>query len=120
MNSHNSDHLKDNLHEVSSHLKSAASALGGAVKNAADAATQEFKVGQNKLKSELSDGAHAGRAAASYGGAIAKEQADALLEKSRDLIDSATDLIRERPIASFGVAFAAGWIIAKLARSSDK
>ena len=28
-----------------------------------------------------------------------------------------TDLIRERPIASFGVAFATGWIIAKLARS---
>ena len=31
------------------------------------------------------------------------------------------DKIRERPLASFGVAFAAGWIIAKLARgSSDK
>ena len=42
---------------------------------------------------------------------------DALMDKGRDLIDSAADLIRERPIASFGVAFAAGWIIAKLARS---
>ena len=38
-------------------------------------------------------------------------------DEARDLIDSAADLIRERPLASFGVAFAAGWIIAKLARS---
>ena len=30
------------------------------------------------------------------------------------------ELIRERPLAAFGVAFAAGWIIAKLARSGDK
>jgi ElaB/YqjD/DUF883 family membrane-anchored ribosome-binding protein len=34
---------------------------------------------------------------------------------------SAAELIRERPLASFGVAFATGWIIAKLTRgSSDK
>jgi hypothetical protein len=39
------------------------------------------------------------------------------MDKGRDLVDSAADLIRERPLASFGVAFAAGWIIAKLARS---
>src|SRR5690606_17859173 len=47
------------------------------------------------------------------------EQVDQLLEKGRDLIDSAADLIRERPIASFGVAFAAGWITAQLARRSS-
>ena len=35
-------------------------------------------------------------------------------------IRTASDLIRERPLASFGMAFAAGWIIAKLARSGDK
>ncbi len=39
------------------------------------------------------------------------------MERGRDLLDSAADMIRERPIASFGAAFAAGWIIAKLARS---
>jgi hypothetical protein len=56
-------------------------------------------------------------AAAEHGGAAAMEQVDQLMDKGRDLIDSAADLIRERPLASFGVAFAAGWIIAKLARS---
>ena len=53
-------------------------------------------------------------------GAASREQMDALMDKGRDLIDSASDLIRERPLASFGVALAAGWIIAKLARSGDR
>ena len=65
------------------------------------------------------DSALSGLAAAELGGAAAKEQVDALMDKGKDLIDSAADLIRERPLASFGVAFAAGWIIAKLARSND-
>jgi len=42
------------------------------------------------------------------------------MDKGKDLVDSAAELIRERPLASFGVAFAAGWLIAKLASSSDK
>jgi ElaB/YqjD/DUF883 family membrane-anchored ribosome-binding protein len=71
------------------------------------------------MKAELSDSALSGLAAAELGGAAAKEQVDALMDKGKDLIDSAADLIRERPLASFGVAFAAGWIIAKLARSND-
>ena len=41
------------------------------------------------------------------------------LPRRTRVYDSAADLIRERPLASFGVAFAAGWIIAKLARSND-
>ena len=41
---------------------------------------------------------------------------DALLDKGRDLLDSAAELIRERPLASFGVAFAAGWLVAALSR----
>ena len=69
---------------------------------------------------ELADSALSGIAAAEAGGGAAREQVDALMDKGRDLIDSAADLIRERPLASFGVAFAAGWIIAKLARSGDK
>ena len=61
----------------------------------------------------------AGSAVKGAAGAAAKEQMDALMDKGKDLLDSAADLIRERPLASFGVAFAAGWIIAKLARSND-
>ena len=53
----------------------------------------------------------AGLAAVEEGQAAAKEQYDVLLDKGRDLVDSAADLIRERPIAAFGTAFAAGWML---------
>lgn len=111
------DEMKSNLGEAGSHLKSAASAAGEAVKGAATAAGDELRLGRANVKSELADSALAGIAAAEVGGQAAREQMDALMDKGRDLIDSAAELIRERPLASFGVAFAAGWIIAKLARS---
>jgi ElaB/YqjD/DUF883 family membrane-anchored ribosome-binding protein len=114
------DTVKGNLSEAGSHLKSAASAASEAIKGAAGAAGEELKLGKANVKSELADSALSGIAAAESGGAAAREQVDALMDKGRDLIDSAADLIRERPLASFGVAFAAGWIIAKLARSGDK
>jgi ElaB/YqjD/DUF883 family membrane-anchored ribosome-binding protein len=116
----NTENLKEHLGEAGSHLKQAAAA-GGAIKGATGAATDELRIGKANVKAELSDSALSGLAAAEFGGAAAKEQVDALMDKGKDLIDSAAELIRERPLASFGVAFAAGWIIAKLARgSSDK
>ncbi|TAK38651.1 MAG: hypothetical protein EPO30_03760 [Lysobacteraceae bacterium] len=111
------DNIKSNLGEAGSHLKSAASQAGTAVKGAASAAGEEMRLGKAQVKSELADGALAGIAALEQAGAASREQMDALMDKGRDLIDSAAELIRERPIASFGVAFATGWIIAKLARS---
>ncbi|KAF1711490.1 hypothetical protein CSC70_06210 [Pseudoxanthomonas kalamensis DSM 18571] len=112
-----SDSFKSNLGEAGSHLKSAASAAGDAIKEAAGVAGDELKLGKANVKAELADGALSGIAAAEVSGAAAKEQMDALMDKGRDLIDSAAELIRERPLVSFGAAFAAGWIIAKLARS---
>ena len=114
------DDVKASLGEAGSHLKSAAAAAGEALKGAAGAAGDELRLGKANVKAELSDSALSGLAAAELSGAAAKEQMDALMDKGKDLIDSAADLIRERPLASFGVAFAAGWIIAKLARSGGK
>jgi ElaB/YqjD/DUF883 family membrane-anchored ribosome-binding protein len=37
------------------------------------------------------------------------------MEKGRDVVDSAAELIRERPLTAFGIAFAAGWAISKVA-----
>jgi ElaB/YqjD/DUF883 family membrane-anchored ribosome-binding protein len=113
----NTENLKEHLGEAGTHLKSAASAAGSSIKGAAGAATDELRIGKANVKAELSDTALSGLAAAEFGGAAAKEQVDALMDKGKDLVDSAAELIRERPLASFGVAFAAGWIIAKLARS---
>ena len=115
--SNNTDAIKTNLGEAGSHLKQAASAASDAFKGAAHAAGDEMKLGKAQMKSELADGALAGLSAAEVLGGATGEQVDALMDKGRDLVDSAAELIRERPLAAFGVAFAAGWIIAKLARS---
>jgi ElaB/YqjD/DUF883 family membrane-anchored ribosome-binding protein len=115
--SEHTEAVKSNLGEAGTHLKQAASAAGGAVRNAASAAGDELRVGKAQVKAELADGAVAGLGAAEHLGSAASEQASALMDKGRDLLDSAAELIRERPLAAFGVAFAAGWIISKLGRS---
>ena len=111
------DAMKSNLGEAGSHIKQAAGHAGEAIKGAATLAGDEMRLGKAQMKSELADGALAGLAAAEHASAASREQMDVLMDKGRDLIDSASDLIRERPLASFGMAFAAGWIIAKLARN---
>ncbi len=115
-----SENVKSNLGEAGSHLKDAAGHAGSAIKGAASAAGDEARLGKAQLKSDLADSALAGIAAAEHLRDAGGEQVDALMDKGRDLIESASDLIRERPLASFGAALAAGWILAKLARSSDK
>lgn len=112
------DTIKNNLGEAGSRLKAAASEAGTAVKDAASVAADEVRLGKAQVKSQLADGALAGIAALEQAGAASREQMDALMDKGRDLIDSASELIRERPLVSFGVAFATGWVLAKLARSS--
>ena len=115
--SNNTDAIKTNLGEAGSHLKQAATAASDAFKGAAHAAGDEMRVGKAQMKSELAQGALSGITAAEHMGAAASEQMDVLMDKGRDLIDSAAELIRERPLAAFGAAFAAGWIISKLGRS---
>lgn len=114
------DGVRSNLSQAGGHVKQAASDAGSALRGAASAAGEELRVGKANVKADLADGALAGLAAAENAGGAAREQMDALMDKGRDTVDSAAELIRERPLASFGVAFAAGWILAKLGRSGDK
>ena len=114
------DAMTQDLSEAGSHFKGAAVAAGDALKGAASAAGDEMRLGKAQMKAELADGTLSGISAAENLGAAGREQVDVLLDKGRDLVDSAAELIRERPLASFGVAFAAGWIIAKLGRSGEK
>jgi ElaB/YqjD/DUF883 family membrane-anchored ribosome-binding protein len=112
------DAIKSNLGEAGSHLKQAARDTGDAIKGAASAAGDELRIGKANVKADLADTALASIAAAEHAGSAAGEQVDRLMDKGRDLVDSAAELVRARPLASFGAAFAAGWIIAKLARSN--
>jgi len=114
------ENMKSNLSEAGSHLKKAAADTAEAVRGVASSAGEELRLGRAHLKADLADGAMAGMSALEEAAGAGREQVDQLMEKSRDLVDSAADLIRERPIASFGAAFAAGWIIAKLARGGDR
>ncbi|MDH5824937.1 hypothetical protein QFW77_18380 [Luteimonas sp. RD2P54] len=111
------DNVKNSLGEAGSRLKQAAHDAGDAIKGAADVAGDELRLGKANVKADLADSALSGLSALEGLGEAGREQMDLVLDKGRDLVDSAADLIRERPLASFGVAFAAGWIIAKLARS---
>ncbi|MGH8031794.1 MAG: hypothetical protein ACREO8_05350 [Luteimonas sp.] len=120
MNPTATETMKSNLGEAGSHLKDAANHAGEAIRSAAAQIGGETRVGKAQVTADLADSALAGIAAFEEGGSAAREQVDQLMDKGRDLIDSAADLIRERPLASFGVAFAAGWIIAKLARGAGK
>ena len=126
-----SDSVKRNLGQAGIHLGQAARDAGDAIKGATGAAADSLRgaggnagdhlrLGRANVKADLADSALAGLAAAEGLPEATREQVDALMEKGQDLVESAADLIRERPLASFGVAFAAGWIIAKLARGSDR
>lgn len=111
--------VKENLAEAGSHLKQAAVHATDSIKGAAAAAGDELRLGRANMKAELADTAVAGINAAEELGVAAKEQMDALMEKGRDVIDSAAELIRERPLTAFGIALAAGWAIAKLTGSRN-
>ena len=113
------DAMKQDLSEAGTHFKGAAVAAGDALKGAATAAGDEMRLGKATMKAELADGTLSGISAAENLGAAGREQVDVLLDKGRDLVDSAAELIRERPLASFGVAFAAGWLVAKLGRGGN-
>jgi ElaB/YqjD/DUF883 family membrane-anchored ribosome-binding protein len=116
-----SDAMKQDLSEAGTHYKAAAVAAGDALKGAASAAGDEMRLGKAQMKAELADGTLSGISAAENLGAAGREQVDALMDKGRDLVESAAELIRERPLASFGIAFATGWLIAKIGSArSDK
>jgi ElaB/YqjD/DUF883 family membrane-anchored ribosome-binding protein len=46
------------------------------------------------------------------------DKLEQLLDQGKDMLGQAEELIRSRPWASFGAAFAAGYLIAKLTRRS--
>lgn len=111
------DHVKQHLGEAGTHFRQAARDTGDALRGAATAAGDELRQGRARVRADLADGTTASRVAADHAGDAAREQLDELMEKGRELMDSAAVLIRERPLASFGTAFAAGWLISRIARS---
>jgi ElaB/YqjD/DUF883 family membrane-anchored ribosome-binding protein len=108
------------LYEAKERLKDAAVAAGSAVKSAAssaaNAARDDLAHSRDSIGTPLADARGAAAAAASEAGAAASAEFDHLMGKGKELWSSAETLIRQRPVAAFGAAFAAGWLIAKLMR----
>lgn len=69
-----------------------------------------------QAKEHLKDAASASQKAATEAKSAATAEVDELLDKGRDALCSAEALIRKHPVAAFGAAFAAGWLLSRLGR----
>ena len=67
----------------------------------------------------VADAVNSGVEAAKNAKAVLDEKLEDLIDSGKDVIDQAEEIIRSRPWVSFGAAFAAGYLIAKLTRSKD-
>jgi hypothetical protein len=108
------------LYEAKERLKDAAAAAGSAVRSAASTAAQaardDLKAGKDAIADPLHDVASASRAAASEARAAASAEFDVLVDKGKELWSSAEGVIRKHPVAAFGAALAAGWLVARMVR----
>lgn len=84
-----------------SHLESAKDNLGDA---------------RESLKAGVTDALDATGAAAREAKAEIEDKLQGLLDQGKAMMGQAEDLIRSKPLASFGVAFAAGYLLAALTR----
>ena len=85
-----------------------------AVSNAIDKAA----LARDHITVGVADAVNSGVEAAQKAKAVLDEKLEGLIDSGKDVIDQAEDLIRSRPWVAFGSAFAAGYLIAKLTRSS--
>jgi len=85
-----------------------------------DTVREKAALARDQLTVGVADAVDSGMEAARTAKAAIDEKLEGLIDSGKDVIDQAEDLIRTRPWASFGVAFAAGYLIAKLtARRGD-
>ena len=81
-----------------------------------EAARENLGEARDALKSGVSDALDAGAAAAREAKAELDDKLQGLLDQGKGLLTQAEDLIRSKPLASFGVAFVAGYLVAALTR----
>lgn len=81
-----------------------------------DAAKENLGEARDALKSGVTDAFDATAAAASEAKAEIEDKLQGLLDQGKGMLTQAEDLIRSKPLASFGVAFAAGYLVAALTR----
>ena len=80
---------------------------------------EKAALARDQLTVGVADAVDSGLEAARTAKAVLDQKLDGLIDSGKDVIDQAEDLIKTRPWVSFGAAFAAGYLIAKLTRSKD-
>ncbi len=114
------DTVKSSLREAGTHLKTAAGLAGGVLKSAASVAGDELKNGRAQVKASLADSAASGKSAFASTAAATKEQLGTLRGKAHEAYAGAKELAQQRPLLAIGAAFAAGYVVARLARVVDR
>ena len=79
-------------------------------------ASEHLGLARDHITVGVADAVNSGVDAAREAKAELDVKLDKMLDQSKDLLGQAEELIRSRPWASFGVAFAAGFLIARLGR----
>lgn len=79
---------------------------------------EKASLARDQLTVGVADAVDSGMEAARNAKAVLDEKFEGLIDSGKDVIDQAEEIIRTRPWVSFGAAFAAGYLIAKLTRSS--
>lgn len=87
--------------------------------SAVSAAIEKAALTRDQITVGVADAVNSGVDAAKHAKAVLDEKLEGLIDSGKDVIDQAEDLIRSRPWVSFGAAFAAGYLIAKLTRTKD-
>ena len=121
------DHLGQAREHLSSGVSQARGDFAAGVREArSDVASglrdarEDFSAGVRDARDHLTvgvaDAVGSGRDAAREAKAELDDKLEKLLDQGKDMFAQAEDLIRSRPWTSFGAAFAAGFLLAKLTR----
>jgi len=81
-------------------------------------AGEHLSEARDHLTVGVADAVNASKDAAREAKAELDDKLEKLLDLGKDMLGQAEDLIRSRPWVTFGAAFAAGYLIAKLTRRS--
>ena len=81
-----------------------------------DAAKDNLGEAKDAIKAGVTEAIDAGAAAAREAKLELDDKLQSLLDKGREMLGDAEQLIRDKPLPAFGVAFAAGYLLAALTR----
>ncbi len=100
----------DTRKKVAGHL----GAAGDELKDGLRDARSEIRDGANEAKVDLAELGHRAQAYADRAGHAVEQRWHDAVDRSRDLAGRSSDMVRQNPLATIGIAVGVGFILAKL------